>query len=106
MDKKIAACVQILGPIASTYWWKGTVETAEEWLCLIKSKKSFYFKIEKAVKKIHTYETPEIIAVPIINGSKEYFKWLDDAGFSDIKVEKLSDPAWQIIIACKRSSLK
>jgi periplasmic divalent cation tolerance protein len=73
---RMAGCTQIVGPIVSTYWWKGNIETAEEWLCLIKSKKSLYQKIEKAVKEMHTYETPEIIAIPIVDGSKDYFEWL------------------------------
>jgi periplasmic divalent cation tolerance protein len=76
VEGRMAGCTQIVGPIVSTYWWKGNIETAEEWLCLIKSKKSLYQKIEKAVKEMHTYETPEIIAIPIVDGSKDYFEWL------------------------------
>ncbi len=76
VEKRLAACVQIVGPIASTYWWKGNVDTAEEWLCFIKSKSSLYAKLEKAIKEIHPYETPEIIATPIFAGSKEYLDWL------------------------------
>ncbi|MGD0021372.1 MAG: divalent-cation tolerance protein CutA [Smithellaceae bacterium] len=76
--EKLAACVQITGPIASIYRWKGKVETASEWLCLIKTSEDFYDKVEKAIKKLHPYETPEIIAVPIIKGSKEYLNWIDD----------------------------
>jgi periplasmic divalent cation tolerance protein len=76
--EKLAVCVQITGPIASTYRWKGKVENAQEWLCLIKTREDFYDKVEKAIKKLHSYETPEIFAVPIIKGSKEYLKWLDN----------------------------
>jgi periplasmic divalent cation tolerance protein len=78
VQKRLAACVQIIGPISSTYWWKGTVENAEEWLCLIKSKKSLYGLLEKTIKETHPYEKPEITAVPIILGSKEYLRWLND----------------------------
>ncbi len=78
VEQKLAACVQITGPIASTYRWKGKVETASEWLCLIKTREDFYSKVEAAIKKLHSYETPEIIAVPIIKGSSEYLSWLDD----------------------------
>jgi periplasmic divalent cation tolerance protein len=77
VGQKLAACVQILGPIESTYRWKGKIETAEEWLCLIKTQDDFYTEVEAAIKKMHSYETPEIIAVPIIKGSKEYLQWLD-----------------------------
>ncbi|MFZ5559473.1 MAG: divalent-cation tolerance protein CutA [Patescibacteria group bacterium] len=76
VKKRLAGCVQILGPIGSTYWWKGNIDTAEEWLCLIKSKSTLYSKLEKAIKEIHPYETPEIIATPIFAGSKEYLDWL------------------------------
>lgn len=78
VEKRLAGCIQIVGPIVSTYWWKGNVETAGEWLCFIKSKKTLYDKLEKAIKEIHPYETPEIIAVPIINGSKDYLGWLNN----------------------------
>ena|SRR5450759_1308534 len=76
--EKLAACVQITGPIASTYRWKGKVENAQEWLCLIKTRDDLYNKVETAIKKLHSYETPEIIAVPIIKGSSEYLSWLND----------------------------
>ena len=76
--EKLAACVQIAGPITSIYRWKGKVENTQEWLCLIKTREELYDKVETAIKKLHSYETPEIIAVPIIKGSKEYLNWLDD----------------------------
>jgi periplasmic divalent cation tolerance protein len=77
VEEKLAACVQITGPITSTYRWKEKVENAQEWLCLIKTREDFFDKVESAVKKLHSYETPEIIAVPIVKGSKEYLNWLD-----------------------------
>jgi len=78
VEKRLAGCVQIIGPIESTYWWKGNVETAEEWLCFIKSKKVLYEELEKAIKEIHPYEIPEIIAIPIVGGSKVYLEWLSN----------------------------
>jgi periplasmic divalent cation tolerance protein len=77
IEAKLAACIQINGPITSIYRWKGKVENTQEWLCLIKTRKSLFKKVESAIKKRHSYETPEIIAVPIIKGSKEYLIWLD-----------------------------
>jgi periplasmic divalent cation tolerance protein len=76
VEKRLAGCVQILGPILSTYWWKGTMETAQEWQCLMKTRKDLYGEIEKVLKAIHPYETPEIIAIPIVDGSREYLGWL------------------------------
>jgi periplasmic divalent cation tolerance protein len=78
VEQKLAACVQITGPIASIYRWKGKVENAQEWLCLIKTREDFYIRVETAIKKLHSYETPEIIAVPIVKGSKEYLNWIED----------------------------
>lgn len=78
VEQRLAGCVQILGPMASVYWWKGKVETAEEWLCLIKSKMDQYEKLEKTIKNMHPYETPEIIAMPIVAGSKGYLEWLNN----------------------------
>lgn len=78
VEAKLAACVQIVGPITSIYRWKGKVENAPEWLCLIKTKDELFNKVETAIKNLHHYETTEIIAVPIIKGSKKYLKWIDD----------------------------
>ncbi|NTW07493.1 MAG: divalent-cation tolerance protein CutA, partial [Syntrophaceae bacterium] len=79
---------QISGPITSTYRWKGKVETAEEWLCLIKTQESLYSELEKTIISLHSYETPEIIAVPIIKGSREYLSWLkNETEKLDLKVE-------------------
>ena len=78
VDKRIAGCVQIIGPVTSIYRWKGKTEKAEEWLCLIKTKAELYSEVEKTIEQIHTYETPEIISTPITAGSKKYLQWLDN----------------------------
>jgi periplasmic divalent cation tolerance protein len=77
VEQKLAACVQITGQIESTYRWKGKVENAQEWLCLIKTREDLFDKVETAIKKLHPYETPEIIAVPIVKVNKEYLNWLN-----------------------------
>lgn len=76
IDGRLAACVQIIGPIKSIYRWKGKIENSKEWACLIKTRKTLYKKVESAIRKIHPYEVPEIIAVSIAQGSKDYLKWL------------------------------
>ncbi|MEM2915366.1 MAG: divalent-cation tolerance protein CutA [Candidatus Bathyarchaeia archaeon] len=76
VNRKAAGCVQIIGPVTSIYRWKGQIEKAEEWLCIIKTKSELYDEVEKIVIQNHTYETPEVILTPIIEGSKEYLKWL------------------------------
>jgi periplasmic divalent cation tolerance protein len=78
VEKRLAACAQVIGPITSTYWWQGKVETAKEWLCVIKSKTALYEDLERAIQAVHPYEEPEIIATPIIKGSKSYLAWLDE----------------------------
>jgi periplasmic divalent cation tolerance protein len=78
VEQKLAACVQILGPITSTYRWKDKVENAKEWLCLIKTQEGLYKELEKAILNLHSYETPEIIAVPIVQGSSGYLSWLEN----------------------------
>ena len=76
VEKRLAGCIQVVGPIISTYWWKDNVETAEEWLCIIKSKKDIFNELEKSIKEIHPYEVPEIIAMPVVAGSDDYLLWL------------------------------
>ncbi len=72
-----AACVQTL-PIKSSYRWKGKIESSAEILLLIKTCLQKYSEAEAIIKKMHNYETPEIIALPIISGSGNYLKWLSD----------------------------
>ena len=76
ISNKLAACVQIAGPVKSIYRWKGRIETAKEWVCIIKTKSCLYEKVEAAIKKIHPYEVPEIIAMHIAAANKDYLKWI------------------------------
>jgi periplasmic divalent cation tolerance protein len=77
VERRVAGCVQIAGPIVSTFWWKSKIERTEEWLCVMKSKKRLFHVLERSIKEQHTYETPEIIAIPIVAGSQDYLQWLD-----------------------------
>jgi periplasmic divalent cation tolerance protein len=77
LDARQAACVQILGPISSSYRWQGKVETSQEWLCLAKSRRGMYELIEATIRRLHPYEMPEILAIPIVAGSAGYLAWLD-----------------------------
>lgn len=76
VDGRLAACVQIVGPIQSTYRWQGRVETAREWLCLIKTTRARLREVVATVEVLHPYDTPEIIALPIDAGSRRYLDWL------------------------------
>ena len=77
VEKRLAGCAQVLGPITSTYRWKGKIEKGEEWLCLLKSQSELYESLESAIQAVHSYETPEILALPITKGSKSYLNWLE-----------------------------
>jgi periplasmic divalent cation tolerance protein len=76
VERRLAACVQVIGPVQSIYRWEGRVERAEEWLCLIKSPASRYDALQQAIRELHSYECPEIVAVPIERGSDDYLRWL------------------------------
>jgi periplasmic divalent cation tolerance protein len=76
VQQRLAACVQISGPLTSCYRWKGQLETAEEWLCAIKTTEQAYASLEAALRRLHDYDEPEIIAVPIVAGSQGYLDWL------------------------------
>ena len=83
VSRRLAACVQISGPIASTYRWQGAVETAEEWCCTVKTSREQFAAIEEVIKQLHSYELPELIATPIVDGSEAYLKWLGEQLGSD-----------------------
>lgn len=74
--ERLAGCVQVLGPVESRYWWKGKIEEAREWLCLIKAQAADYERIEALIKGLHPYEVPEVLAMPISEGNPDYLAWL------------------------------
>lgn len=74
---RAAACAQIDGPIRSVYWWQGEVRNDQEWRVLFKTPAERYDTLEAVLRSAHTYDTPEIIALPVERGSAEYLAWLD-----------------------------
>jgi periplasmic divalent cation tolerance protein len=74
--QKLAACVQINGPIESVYEWDGKLEKSQEWQLFIKTKKTLFQDIEKEIKALHSYDVPEIVSIDIENASKEYGDWV------------------------------
>ena len=77
LEKRLAGCVQILR-VESIYKWKKKIEEADEFLCIIKTRKSLYRKVEKEIKECHTYEVPEIIVTSVNSGSRAYLGWLGE----------------------------
>jgi periplasmic divalent cation tolerance protein len=79
VKRKKAACINIVPSVDSLFWWEGKIDSARESLLLVKTKASLFPEIVELVKRTHSYEVPEIIALPIIAGSEDYLKWLDIA---------------------------
>lgn len=77
VERRLAACVNISGPIESVYRWKGEVESAQEWLLLVKTSAAAFENLQNAIRELHSYELPECIALRIEGGSKEYLRWVD-----------------------------
>lgn len=80
VEGKLAACVNIVDArVESIYRWKGKVESAKEFLLVAKTSRRRLGLLEKKIKELHSYETPEIISVPIAGGSRDYLRWLSDS---------------------------
>jgi periplasmic divalent cation tolerance protein len=77
VERGLAACVQVVGPIVSRYRWQGEVEEEREWQCLAKTTGAAYPRVEAAIREAHSYEEPEIIATEIVAGSPGYLAWID-----------------------------
>ena len=77
IERRLAACVQRIGPIKSTYWWEDKVNEEEEWLLIIKTSDGMFGEMEEAIREMHPYEVPEIIVSPIIKGNKDYLNWIE-----------------------------
>ncbi len=75
--RRLAACVNIVPEVDSHFWWKDKLENNKESLLIIKTKATLLPEIVKSVKRLHSYSVPEIIALPIIGGSKDYLDWID-----------------------------
>lgn len=76
VEDRLAACVQVQGPLTSTYWWQGTIEKSQEWSCVIKTNSKRYLEVEAKIRALHPYEEPEILAFPVVQGSGSYLRWL------------------------------
>jgi periplasmic divalent cation tolerance protein len=76
VEERLAACVQVIGPVRSTYRWKGAVEEATEWLCLAKTAETRLPALLDRIRALHPYQQPEIVATPIVAGDQGYLDWL------------------------------
>ena len=78
VEERLAACAQAMGPISSTYWWKGQVEHSREWYCHLKTTAGASAELSHRIRELHPYEVPEIIVVAIEEGDASYFKWISE----------------------------
>lgn len=76
VERRLAACANIVGPIHSVYRWQGKVENAAEHLLIIKTTATLFDAVAKTIRELHSYELPECIQLPIENGSEEYLEWI------------------------------
>ena len=78
IEQQLAACVSIVPRVRSFYRWKGAVESSEEFLLLIKSSRPLFDQLKAAIEKAHSYEIPEILALPVVDGAEQYLSWLQE----------------------------
>ncbi len=78
VEGRLAACVNIISPVRSIYRWEGKIWDEKEWLLTIKIQQKRFEELEKKVKSLHSYSVPEIIALPIVEGSASYLKWIEE----------------------------
>ncbi|HEX7288385.1 MAG TPA: divalent-cation tolerance protein CutA [Candidatus Angelobacter sp.] len=78
VERRLAACVNIVPRIESVYRWQGKVETAEEWLLIIKTQAEMFEHVHDAIKELHSYELPECVMLEVSGGSEQYLKWITE----------------------------
>jgi len=78
LDEKLIACANVFGPVSSSFWWQGKIDKAEEYLVFMKTEAELFEKITSCIKRLHSYEVPEIIALPIVKGFKPYLEWISN----------------------------
>ena len=76
LRKRLVACGNIVSGVHSKFWWKGKLDSANECLAILKTQKEKFGKVEKEILRIHSYDVPEIIAVPIVAGNRDYLDWV------------------------------
>jgi len=78
VERRLAACVQISGPITSVYRWQGQTETSDEWYCVAKTRADCFDRLAAAIRELHSYHVPEILAMRVEDGDRAYLAWIDE----------------------------
>lgn len=76
LEEKLVACANMIEAVSSFYWWKGTIEEDQEVLVIMKSYKNLFQKLSSRIIELHSYDVPEILAIPIVDGSSSYLDWM------------------------------
>ena len=76
VQKRLAACAQVSGPITSFYWWEEKLEQSQEWVCRIKTRREHYAPLEESIRRAHPYDVPEILATAVVEGNPRYLEWV------------------------------
>jgi periplasmic divalent cation tolerance protein len=79
VERRLAACVNIVAPVESVYRWQGEVENAQEWLLIIKTTAQAFSKVREAICELHSYDLPECVLLSIEDGSKTYLEWIGES---------------------------
>lgn len=99
VQERLVACAQLIGPIASTYWWEDEIESAEEWMVMFKTTVPKFQELAGLITDLHSYDTPEIIATPVVAGSADYLRWVSEqtTPFDDDADEDTDDGTEDIV---------
>ncbi len=92
VEDRLAASAQLIGPISSTYWWEGEIETAEEWMVLFKTTADRFQDLAAHITEQHSYDTPEIVATPVVAASADYLSWVRDQTDDLRDLDTLDEP--------------
>ncbi|MGD0281715.1 MAG: divalent-cation tolerance protein CutA [Dissulfurispiraceae bacterium] len=84
VEERLAGCVNIIKPVRSIYRWQENIEDDTEVLMIVKTQKNLFASLNSRVKELHSYSVPEVIAVPVVDGSEEYLKWLEEVTGKDL----------------------
>lgn len=77
VEARLAACAQVSGPIRSTYWWHGKIERSDEYFLAMKTTRDQFDELARLIRASHSYDVPDIVAVPIIDGAADYLDWIN-----------------------------
>jgi periplasmic divalent cation tolerance protein len=79
LERRLVACANVFGDVQSFFWWKGELDSAKEHLLVMKSRGELLEEIVRVVREVHTYETPEVVALPIVGGNPDYLAWIEES---------------------------